>query len=488
MAMPSPTNSMVDPYSSNRIYLTYITAFTNFQLYLPNRLGKNMNPRSQWTSRLGFILATTGAAVGLGNIWKFPYMAGDNGGSAFVMVYLICVLLIGLPVMLSEMVIGRRGKHNAVNAIRACAIEAKKSKHWQLLGWWGCATLLLVLSFYSVVAGWSLAYLIRAWQGEFTGMSANQVLGVWHHFLANPTELLIWHGVFMFITLWIVARGVQRGLELASKIVMPLLFFILVILVGYATSTPGFIHGFQFLLDPNFHKITPYVVISAMGHAFFTLAVGAGCMLVYASYLPSNIKLGSAVLTIAGLDVLVAILAGLAIFPLVFTYHLTPQGGPGLMFQTLPIAFAKMEGGRFFGGLFFLLLFFAALSSSISLAEPLVDLLTEKYTHNRTISSIIIGVLAWTLGIASVLSFNYWQDIKLIGRWPFFIAITDLATNIMLPIGGFFFAIFAGWIMTKNTTEAELSFSRPWIFKTWLFLVRFIAPIGILIILISALV
>jgi len=443
--------------------------------------------RGHWSSRLAFILATTGAAVGLGNIWKFPYMAGDKGGSAFVLVYLICVLLIGLPVMLAEMVIGRLGRQNPVNTLRSLALAARRSLHWELVGWWGALTLLFVLSFYSVVAGWSIAYLIKAWQGAFNNLNASQITQIWHDFLASPLELLLWHSVFMIMTLWVVARGVHNGLEKASRIMMPALFVILIILDGYATSTGHFAEGVKFLFAFDFHKITTEVIISAMGHAFFTLAIGAGAMLVYGSYLDKDVRLGSAVVTIAALDVLVAILAGLAIFPIVFAYNLPLQEGPGLMFEVLPIAFAKMGGGQFFGGLFFLLLLFAAWTSSISLAEPLVVLLSERYLNSRLKASFVVGGVAWTLGIGSVLSFNVWQKKLIFGHWNFFGAITDLSTNILLPIGGLAFAIFAGWLLNKETTAEALSFSKPFLFQLWLIATRYIAPLGIFIILLTAL-
>ena len=441
-----------------------------------------LHTRGRWSNRLGFILATTGAAVGLGNIWKFPYMAGDNGGSAFVLVYLLCVLLIGLPLMLAEMLIGRRGQQNPVSTLKTLAKEANASPFWQLVGWGGAVTLLLTLSFYSVVAGWTVAYLFRAWGGLFNGLNAAQVGALWQQFLNDPYQLLVWHAVFMILTLWVVTKGVQAGLEKAARIMMPMLFVILIILDGYSTATPGFMQGIKFLFAPDFHKITATVALSAMGHAFFTLAIGAGCILVYGSYLDKNIRLGSAVLTIAGLDVLVALLAGIAIFPLIFTYHLTPAGGPGLMFEVLPIAFAKMGGGQFFGGLFFLLLLFAAWTSSISMAEPLVALLTERYNFSRLAASLIVGACAWTVGIGSVLSFNVWQNVKIFGRWNFFFANTDLVTNILLPLGGLAFAIFAGWIMSKSATRDELKFAKEWFYQTWRFLTRYLAPISILVI------
>lgn len=441
--------------------------------------------REHWSSRLGFVLAATGAAVGLGNIWKFPYMAGANGGSAFVLVYLICVALIGIPLMLAEMIIGRRGQQNPVNSLAKLAQEAHKSPHWQLIGWLGALTLILVLSFYSVVAGWSLAYMFRAWGGAFANLNDASITSMWQHFLNSPGQLMFWHALFMIMTMWVVERGVQSGLEKASKIMMPGLFLILVVLDIYAFFNGSFKEGFDFLFAFKFQKISPSVVISAMGHAFFTLAIGAGCMLVYGSYLTRNIKLGSAVLTIVVLDVLVAILAGLAIFPIVFKHNLVPEGGPGLMFQVLPIAFSKMVAGQFFGGMFFVLLLFAAWTSSISIAEPLVILLTERQGFTRLKASILVGIIGWVLGLASLLSFNIWQNFKFFHQWTVFDAITDLTTNFLLPLGGLGFALFAGWVMSSKATSQELQVRSP-IFKTWLFLVRYLAPLGIILIIINS--
>lgn len=454
-----------------------------------NRLNtkQQSSRRDHWSSRFGFILAATGAAVGLGNIWKFPYMAGANGGSAFVLVYLVCVVLIGIPLMLAEMIIGRHGQQNAVNSLRKISLESKHSPKWQLVGWIGALTLLLVLSFYSVVAGWSIAYLFFTWRGDFNGLDVPAINHSWEAFLGNPWQLMFWHAVFMFLTMWVVERGVQAGIEKASRIMMPLLFLTLIILDIYAASLGSFQEAVRFLFNFQLHKVSPSVVISAMGHAFFTLAIGAGCMLVYGSYLKRDIPLGSAVATIVILDVLVAVLAGLAIFPIVFGYHLSPEGGPGLMFQILPIAFAKMSGGQFFGGLFFVLLLFAAWTSSISIAEPLVILLKERYQFTRLAASITVGITAWILGLASLLSFNLWQNLKIAQKWNVFGAITDLSTNILLPLGGLGFALFAGWIMTTKITKQELNFSKSWLYYVWLFLIRFITPIGIIIIILDTL-
>lgn len=441
--------------------------------------------REHWSSRLGFVLAATGAAVGLGNIWKFPYMVGQNGGSAFVLIYLICVALIGIPLMLAEMIIGRRGQLNPVNSLKKLALEAHKSSRWQFIGWLGSITLLLVLSFYSVVAGWSLAYMLRAWVGTFNNLDDVGINLLWQNFLASPGQLMFWHALFMILTMWVVERGVQSGLEKASRIMMPALFAILIVLDIYAYFNGDFRAGFNFLFSFQLHRISPDVIISAMGHAFFTLAIGAGCMLVYGSYLTRNIKLPSAVLTIVSLDVVVAILSGLAIFPIVFAHHLVPQGGPGLMFQVLPIAFSKMIGGQFFGGMFFVFLLFAAWTSSISIAEPLVILLTERHGLKRLTAAIIVGIVGWTLGLLSLLSFNVWHSVKFFHQWSIFDVITDLTTNFLLPLGGLGFALFAGWVMTPKDSASELQ-TRPTIFRLWLILVRYLAPLGILLIIIGA--
>ena len=306
-------------------------------------------------------------------------------------------------------------------------------------------------------------------------------------FLADPTLLLIFHALFMAGTLWVVARGVQRGLERASLIMMPLLFLVLLILVVYAAVSTGAYFGkaSHFLFDPNFHLITGRVIINAMGHAFFTLAIGVGAMLIYGSYVPKQISIGWSVVITAGLDVLVALLSGLAIFPIIFEHHLAPTAGPGLMFMVLPIAFAKMPDGQWVGALFFLLLLFAAWTSSINIAEPLVAALWEKTNLKRGHCATIVAVAAWLLGLLSVFSFNVWAHDKIWGFTPFDL-ITDAVTNVILPIGGIFYALFAGWAMRKEYSKAELALKRDWIYWCWRFATRYIAPIGILVVFIGA--
>ncbi len=439
----------------------------------------------QWSSKWAFILAATGAAVGLGNVWRFPYMAGTHGGSAFVLVYLLAVIIIGLPIMIAEILIGRRARLNPVDAMRTLAIENKHTPLWGLVGWLGALALLLILSFYSVVSGWSIAYLFHSLSGQFHNMSAKQVSAVWSHFLASPWQMLGWHTLFMVLTIGVIIRGVQQGLEKATKFMMPGLYLILIALVIYAAIVGDFKQALHFLFDFKISAITSSVLISAVGHAFFTLALGAGAMLTYGIYVPKKVSLGQSVIIVAALDILVAFLSGLAIFPLVFAHHLTPSSGPGLMFVSLPIAFAHISGGSIIGGLFFLLLLFAAWTSSINLAEPLVSILMKRANFSRTVAGITVGAFAWFIGIGSVLSFNVWQNVKLFGKFTVFGVATNLPTDILLPIGGMGFALFAGWVMSRKSTEEEVNTKR-FIYIVWRLLVRYIAPLGILLVFISS--
>ncbi len=443
--------------------------------------------KESWSSQLSFILAATGAAVGLGNIWKFPYMAGQYGGSAFVFVYLICVILISLPIMIAEMMLGRRGRCNSVDCLKQLAIEQGRSPAWQVLGWLGNFTLVLILSFYSVVASWSIAYVAFAAQGVFTGLSAAAIEQFWQQFLAQPWQLLGWDCLFMLITMLVVAGGIQAGIERATTTLMPALLLILLALVAYATKVGDVKTAIHFLFAFKLSVLTTNVIISAMGHAFFTLAVGAGCMLTYGAYLNDEVHLGKTVFIIAALNLLVAILAGLAIFPLVFAEGLSPAGGPGLMFLTLPISFASMPAGQWVGMLFFMLLLVAAWTSSISLAAPLVSLLAERYQQSRYSAAAIVGFIALVLSTGSLLSFNHWADYKLLGRWNFFDCVTNLATNILLPLGGLGYAIFSGWVMDKTSKQQTLAVNASWFFNYWQLAIKYIAPIGILIILVSSL-
>jgi neurotransmitter:Na+ symporter, NSS family len=442
--------------------------------------------RNQWSSNWNFILAATGAAVGLGNIWKFPYMVGDHGGGAFVLIYLLWVLLIGLPLMMAEMLIGRSAQCNCVNALALLAKKYQAAKSWPYLAWWGASCLLLVLSFYSVVASWSIAYLYKSLLNQFQGLQPQAIQHLWENLLQQPLQLIGLHTLFMSMTMIVVALGVQTGIERAAKIMMPGLFLILAILCIYAYQLPGFWTAVHFLCQPHWNAITIKVIINALGLAFFTLAIGAGCMLAYGCYIPKESHIGKAVLNIALLDILVAFLSGMAIFPIVFSYNLPTAEGPGLMFKILPVAFAKMPFGQGLGILFFLLLLFAALTSTFSLAEPLVVLIMEKKQLSRKKSALIIGISAWLLGLLPALSFNVLHSYTL---WQYnaFTLMTDLTTNIMLPVGGIGFAIFAGWCLPKKVAADGLPLKSVYVLNIWQFLLRYLVPLGISSVLISTL-
>jgi len=444
----------------------------------------------EWSGRLVFILAATGSAVGLGNIWKFPYITGENGGGAFVLIYLICIASIGIPIMIAEVMLGRRGRQSPINSMRALAEEVGAHKCWKYLGWSGVIAGLLILSYYSVIAGWALAYVFRTASGVFTNVTGDGASSLFGRFVADPEKLLAWHTIFMVMTMAIVARGVKGGLEKAVRFLMPTLFVILVILLGYAMNLGEFSRGVEFLFNPDFSKISTDGILTAMGHAFFTLSLGMGAIMVYGSYLPRNVSIAKTSIVIALMDTLVALVAGLIIFPIVFANALEPGSGPGLIFQTLPIAFGHMPGGVFFGTLFFVLLVFAAWTSSISLIEPAVAWLVENRGHSRTYAAVVMGIVTWSLGLLTVLSFNVWADFKPLSSLSVFENSTMfdlldfLTANIMLPIGGLLIAVFAGWIMKRETTMAELDMHDPanMAYRVWLFLVKFIAPAAVVLV------
>ncbi|MBK5964424.1 sodium-dependent transporter [Thiocystis minor] len=438
-----------------------------------------------WSTRMAFILAATGSAVGLGNIWRFPYTAGEYGGGAFVLVYLLCVAAIGIPIMMAEIMLGRRGRQSPINTMRLLATQEGRSPAWQLLGWMGIVAGFLILSFYSVVAGWTLSYVFRAAGGAFVGVDAETVSQMFGQFIADPEALLAWHTIFMVMSVAVVARGVANGLESAVRFMMPALFLLLVAMVGYAMTSGHFVEGATYLFRPDFSKLGTEGILSAMGQAFFSLSLGMGAIMVYGSYLNSRASIASSVVIIAGTDTLVALLAGLAIFPLVFANDLAPQLGSGMVFKVLPIAFGQMPGGQFFGTLFFLLLVFAAWTSAISLLEPMVAWLVENRGFTRVRAAMLAGVAVWLLGIGSLLSLNLWSDLTLFGM-GFMDLCEFVAANVMLPLGGVLIAIFAGWMLARSSSTDELRLGDGIGYRLWRLLIRYVAPIAVAIVLLNA--
>lgn len=435
---------------------------------------KKTSGHGEWSSRFAFILAATGSAVGLGNIWKFPYITGQNGGGAFVLVYLLCVAGIGLPIMMAEIMMGRRGHQDPISTMQLLAHQSRRDPRWQYLGGLGVLAGFLIMSYYSVIAGWSLSYIVKTLFGYFINTDAIRVKHLFEQMMANPLQQIIWHSVFMAATLLVVVRGVRAGLERSVRFLMPALFIILMLLIAYAMTSGSYQQGLDFLFHADFSKIDSHAVLTAMGHAFFTLSLGMGSIMVYGSYLPRHISIPQTTLIIAGADTLVALLAGLAIFPLVFANNLEVASGPGLIFQTLPLAFGQMTGGWLFGILFFILLFFAALTSSISLIEPAIAWLTQNRQLSREQACIRAGLSCWLLGIAVVFSFNIGSEYTLMGK-NLFELLDYLTANLMLPLGGMGIAIFAGWKMHTRDAERELGLSAP-LFLIWQFLCRYLAP------------
>lgn len=436
---------------------------------------------------MGFMLAAAGSAVGLGNIWKFPYMAGQMGGSAFVLTYLLFMFIIGMPILILEWLIGRRGQKNPIHTMEDVAVSEGHSKSWRWVGIIGVLGSFLILSFYSVIGGWATDYIVLAAKGTFEGVNGKTTALIFDNFKADVGSLLTWHTVFMFATAFIVALGVGAGLERGCKLMMPGLGILLLVLVGYAiyASGPAFYKACDFLFTPNWSALNGTAILAALGHAFFSLSLGMGIMMAYGSYLGKDVDLLSTARTVVILDVVVAVLSGIAIFPLVFANGLEPAAGPGLIFVTLPIAFGNMIGGTVLGILFFIFLTFAALTSSISLLEPTVELLEEKTHMGRKTATIVISILIWALGIACILSFNKWADVKFFDK-NIFDSLDYLTSKIMLPITGLGTVIFGAYMMKQKRIQEELNLTNFW-FKIWRVLTSIVIPIAIVAILVFGL-
>lgn len=438
----------------------------------------------EWSSRWAFILAAAGSAIGLGNIWKFPYLAGEYGGGAFVLVYLIAVAVIGLPIMIAEIMLGRRGRQSPINTMETLAREEGRSPRWRWLGWMGVFAGFLILSYYSVIGGWTVAYVFRAAAGSFTQASAAEVSAVFDRFVSDPEKLLAWHTIFMAMTMVVVARGVRSGLEQAVRYMMPALFLILLLLVGYAMNSGAFVDGLRFLFTPDFSKLSANAILAALGQAFFSLSLGMGAIMVYGSYLSHSASIARSSVYIAVADTSVAILAGVAIFPIIFANGLDPGQGVGLAFKTLPLAFGQMPGGAFFGALFFALLVFAAWTSSISIVEPAVAYLVENRGMTRVRACAWVGIGTWLLGVGTIFSFNLWSGYKLFGAFTFFDTVDFLTSNVMLPLGGLLIAVFGAWFMSRKSSEAELALS-PAAYRIWRGVVRYVTPLAVIAVLLN---
>ena len=434
---------------------------------------KQLKSHGAWIGKWTFILAATRSAVGLGNIWGFPYKAGTNGGGAFVLIYLGCILIIGLPIMISEIIIGRKAGNSPINAMKNVALESKSSSSWQIVGWSGIFAGILILSFYSVIAGICLNYIFISATSSGALSSPDQFSNV----ISSPVNLIFWHTLFIVMTALIVSAGIKDGIGRMVKILMPMLGFLMIFMVAYSMINGDFAKAISFLFAPDFSNVTSDTLLQAMGQAFFSLSLGMGSIMAYGAYMPKDQQVVSSSFTVASLDTLIAMLAGLAIFPIIFAFNLEPNSGPGLVFVSMLSAFNQMQFGQFIGPLFFILLSVAALSSSISLLEPGVAYLSEEGILSRKRSAQIISFFIWILGIGSALSFNIWSDVDIISDKNFLDSMDFIANQILLPLGGMFIAIFVGWFMKESLIKNEIGQTNNALYLMWRFFVKFIAPL-----------
>ncbi len=447
-------------------------------------------PRGSFGSQLGVILASAGSAVGLGNIWRFPTEVGKGGGAAFILIYLAFIFLLAMPVMISEFVIGRSARSNAIGAFQ----KLSPGKPWIVAGIMGVLGGFLVLSFYSVVAGWTLHYTIQSALGQLQGGKGTDFGAAFNAFVSDPWQPILYLAIFMLLTHLVVARGIQHGIERYSKLMMPLLLAIIVLLVAFSLTMPGAKDGIRFLLQPDLSEVTPDVVLGAMGQAFFSLSVGLGCLVTYASYFSKETRLVKSAMNVCIIDTMVAVLSGFIIFPTVFSVGISPDAGPGLVFITLPnvflLSFSEMPViGYAFALLFYVLLLLAALTSSISMHEICTAFISEHFSKSRRKAAAIVTVICLVLGGFCSLSFGPWKEVTFCGK-----GIFDLfdytVTKFLMPLGGLLITLFVGWYFDRKLVEQQLTNDGSIPVRTMkplLFLIRWVAPFGILVIFLNEL-
>ena len=436
----------------------------------------------QWSSRWGFLLAAVGFAVGMGNIWRFPYVLGENGGSAFLIIYLAFALGIGLPLLITEITIGRRGQSSATGSYRAVAAACSRSRAWGHVGTLGIFCAFVILSYYTVISGWTLDYFVKAASGTLEGVDADSSSALFNGLLNNPWKLLFWNTAVHLLIILVIRRGVQKGIESAVKILMPALFISLLVMVIYGIVAGDMVGAMKFLLEPDFSKVTFSTAMMAIGQAFFSIGIGMGSLVVFGAYMPKDFSIVRSSTAVILFDTGVAVVAGLAIFPLVFQYGLDAGSGAGLIFQTLPLAFGQMPGGQIFGSIFFVLLISAALSSCIGLAEGVVNWVDEHWGISRKKGILYVVGAAWLLGILSIISLGEWSNFYPLDFVPsyegksIFNALDHLAANNLLLIGGAFSAIFFGWLVPKALKLEEMNVADGLLFGLWRFSIRFVIP------------
>ena len=447
------------------------------------------NDRASFGSRIGAILAAAGSAVGLGNIWRFPYETGNHGGAAFILIYLGCVLVLGLPIMIAEFTVGRRAKASTGKAFGVLA----PGTQWKWIGMLGVLAGLLILGYYSVVAGWTLEYIVASLSNGFAGKGPEDFVASFQDFSQDPFRPVLWLLAFLFLTHFVIVKGVKDGIEKSSKIMMPVLFILIVVLAGCSMSLPNAEKGLEFLLKPDFSKVNADVFLGAMGQAFFSLSLGMGCLSTYASYFGPDTNMGKTALSVGAIDTMVAILAGLIIFPAAFSVGIQPDAGPSLIFITLPNVFQQAFGGipflaTVFSLMFYVLLALAALSSTISLHEVVTAYLHERFDWSRSRSAIWVTGFCVITGVLSSLSLGVWED-KFFGL-SFFDLLDFVTAKLMLPLSGFLVCLFVGWYLKRSVSYEELTnygLQKAPYYPVYMFIIRYVAPIAIALIFINEL-
>ncbi|MBR0077306.1 MAG: sodium-dependent transporter [Bacteroidales bacterium] len=440
--------------------------------------------RAGFTSSFGAVAAAAGSAIGLGNIWRFPYTVGQNGGGAFLLIYIIFVFMLGVPLIMSEFIMGRRSGHNVLGAFRTLAPQRKG---WLSVGWLAILSSFMIYSFYSVVAGWTFNYIVLAGAGKFEGQSSEAIAQIFENFTTHAWHPIFFLGLFIFFTAAVVVKGVQKGIEKTCKVLMPVLLLLMILLCVRSVTLDGAGKGLEFLFEPDFSALTAGSVLSALGQALFSLSLGMGCLVTYGSYIRKEDNLLKTSVSIAAADTLIAVLAGVAIFPAVFAFGMSPASGPSLVYEVLPNVFNAMPLGIVFATLFFVLLTIAALTSTISLLEILVAWAVEELHMKRIVATIFCSVIVFAIGVLCSLSFGPLSDFT-IGGQTIFGLFDKLTATYFMPIGALALTIFVGWQLTKEDSYDELSnggMLQCSYYKVWRFMVRYLAPLALAIILIA---
>lgn len=443
-------------------------------------------PREHWGSRLGFILAAAGSAIGLGTLWKFPYVTGENGGGLFVLIYIFCIFFIGVPVFIAELLLGRKAQRAAVGIFSTLA---DNSTVWKAAGWLGVASSFIIMSFYSVLAGWGLNYVFMSLTQFYVDRTPEQISAIFDTLASSADITIFWHGIFMALSMAVVYVGVRQGIEYWSKIMTTGLFILLVGLAMYTMTLSGVGEAIHFIFYPDLAKFKPSGVLHALGLSFFTLSLGQGVMLTYGSYMRKTEDIPKTAGIIGAMIIFVALMAGLVIFPIIFTFGFEPQGGPGLVFKTLPVLFAKLPGALIISTLFFVLFVFAALTSAVAMIEVVAANFMDLLGWSRHKAVLVTGISCFIFGIPSALANTHtlFADWELIYGKNFFNTVDDIVSLWLLPIGGLMISLFTGWFLDKEISQSEFSHGTAykWLWRPWFFFIRWIAPLGIILIILQ---